>query len=694
MSNNPNYNYGYPSGGGGYGHQPQPNQSEFQQPGIPAPAPAVNGYGASFGQNFPQQSQPPHHISPVTASPSAGYPGGDYAAPVLPQPGAPQFPSQEVPTPQIANPYPPNSFPASQQSDQYVQPQYPTSQPMQHPRLPQMTQAPFMSMGSGPLGTRPISMPVPVIGQSPPLNELHKVPAVPVQPPNANDYVRSSLTKVPKSNAVFGKTKLSFGVTVTPFPPKADPVPLATGAIVRCNRCRTYLNPYAEIIDQGSRWKCNLCYAINDFPVTYDYDPNTQQQFDRRNKAELNSPVYEYIAPVEYMNRPPQAPSYLFLIDVTHCAVQSGMVATATRTIMDTLDQLPNSEGRTRVGIITYDSALHFYNFANGEPRMLIVADTSDVFLPSDERDLLVNLNECRSHLEALLEAIPGYFSHSNNNQSAMGSAIQAAVKLIGNVGGKVVILQASSPTVGEGAIKPRDDPKTYGTSAESALLRPSSTFYKLQATECSRPEVQVCFDMFLCPGLGVSLDLATIGNISKYTGGKIFYYSNFNAGRSEDAIKLASDLSSFLSKEVRFEAVIRIRASQGLTVNSYYGNFFLRSSDLLSLPNVNLDHSYTAQIILDDTLMAPLACFQTAVLHTTCHGERRIRVINAAYPITDVPEDLYDGVDQGAFMDLLTKMGTFNFKIFSLYETNHILYSDRKGCYRLSRRSSRCSHK
>ena len=100
-----------------------------------------------------------------------------------------------------------------------------------------------------------------------------------------------------------------------------------------------------------------------------------QQPTDRWTRPELNYGCVEFVAPTEYMVRPPQAPSYVFVIDVSYSAIQSGMLATAARTILDSLDRLPNNESRTRVGIITVDSALHFYNL-NGklaEPQMLIV---------------------------------------------------------------------------------------------------------------------------------------------------------------------------------------------------------------------------------------------------------------------------------------------------------------------------------
>lgn len=175
---------------------------------------------------------------------------------------------------------------------------------------------------------RHYSVPVPVTGQPAPIGDIHKVPqgAANIFPANATKFNRCTLTRIPKSPAVSSKTKLSFGLSVTPFPIGAEEVPVAppSSPILRCTRCRTYLNPYAELIDSGARWKCNLCYLINDFPTTYDYDPQTQQRFDRNAKVELHCPVYEFIAPQEYMVRPPQAPAYVFLLDVTYAAISSG----------------------------------------------------------------------------------------------------------------------------------------------------------------------------------------------------------------------------------------------------------------------------------------------------------------------------------------------------------------------------------
>ena len=100
----------------------------------------------------------------------------------------------------------------------------------------------------------------------------------------------------------------------------------------------------------------------NEVPQLFDWDQARNQPGDRWARAELNHGVVEFVAPTEYMVRPPQPAVYIFLIDVSHNAIQSGMVATATRTILENLDRIPNEDSRTKVGFIAFDVSLHFFS--------------------------------------------------------------------------------------------------------------------------------------------------------------------------------------------------------------------------------------------------------------------------------------------------------------------------------------------
>lgn len=58
------------------------------------------------------------------------------------------------------------------------------------------------------------------------------------------------------------------------------------------------------------------------------------------------------------------------------------------------------------------------------------------------------------------------------------------------------------------------------------------------------------------------------------------------------------------------------------MSINTFHGNFFVRSTDLLSLPNVNPDHSFSMQIDIEDNLTeSSMVAFQAALLYTTTKG-------------------------------------------------------------------------
>jgi protein transport protein SEC24 len=93
-----------------------------------------------------------------------------------------------------------------------------------------------------------------------------------------------------------------------------------------------------------------------------------------------------------------------------------------------------------------------------------------------------------------------------------------------------------------------------------------------------------------------------------------------------------------------------------GLVINTYYGSFFTRQSDLLALANVNPDHSFAVVLSVEETLMYPLACIQTALLHTNHAGERRIRVLTMALPVSSNPMEIFSQCDAGTIANLLSK--------------------------------------
>lgn len=166
-------------------------------------------------------------------------------------------------------------------------------------------------------------------------------------------------------------------------------------------------------------------------PKEFQYDPISKTYGDVTRRPEVKSSTIEFIAPSEYMLRPPQPAIYLFLLDVSTLAVQSGYLEVACQTIKEQLDTLPG-DARTQVGFVAYNSAIHFYNIAENfnQPHEITVLDIDDVFLPCPD-NLLINLNECKELLNDLLVQLPKRFVDSHDSKSALGAALQVAYKLL-----------------------------------------------------------------------------------------------------------------------------------------------------------------------------------------------------------------------------------------------------------------------
>ncbi|RHY06769.1 hypothetical protein DYB25_004865 [Aphanomyces astaci] len=317
------------------------------------------------------------------------------------------------------------------------------------------------------------------------------------------------------------------------------------------------------------------------------------------------------------MMRPPTPPVYVFVIDVSAQAVASGMLAVCADTIKRELDNLPGAP-RTRVGFITFDNAVHFYNLKAGltSPQMMVVPDINELFIPIPD-ELLVNLSDSRELVEALLDMLPRAHQSTRNPDTCL-------------VGGKMLVFQSSLPTAGQGSLKHREDSRVLGTNKEHDLLNPVDTFYRKNAIEFCRQQVSV--DTFLFSPQYT--DYASLGAMSKYSAGQVFHYPGFVAAKDGD--KFSAELAHTLTRETGWESVMRVRCTKGMRLVNFYGNSFLRGPDLLALPNCHADAAFAIEIEHQDALLtASVISIQAALLYTTSCGERRIRVLTVAIPVT-----------------------------------------------------------
>lgn len=494
----------------------------------------------------------------------------------------------------------------------------------------------------------------------PPVIIAPQVPAI-ENNPNANapsEVFRSTLNAVPNTNSLLKKSKLPFALVIRPYTSLKDdvrPVSEVSDLVIsRCRRCRGYINPFVQFTEAGRRWRCNLCSLQNDVPAAFDNSPQFGS-VNRYDRNELNHAVVEFIAPQEYMVRPPQPLAYVFIIDVSVNAIRSGLVATVATTILESLDRIPNKDDRTRVAFIGVDSSLHYFSISDDseqtEASIFVVPDLDEPFTPSPD-SLLVNLSQCRQSIEKLLTNLNSLFVETLNPGFALGPALKSAHKLVEATGGKIVTLAASLPNIGVGKLTVRDEAAVQDKPKEaSTLLNANDSFYKSFAVDCNKS--QVTLEFFLTSG--TYQDVATLANLPRYTAGQTHYYPAWSATNTEDVTKLSKELSNVISQDIALEAVFRTRGSSGVTTSAFYGNFFSRSSDLCSFPTFPRDQSYVIEISIEENLTKPYVYFQSAVLHTTIKGERRIRVITAAIPTTSNISEVFASADQLAITNYFT---------------------------------------
>ncbi|XP_057966867.1 protein transport protein SEC24 C [Malania oleifera] len=512
-------------------------------------------------------------------------------------------------------------------------------------------------------------------------------------------YMRCTINQIPCTSDLLTTSGMQLALLVQPLAlphPSEEPIQVVDfgeSGPVRCSRCKGYVNPFMKFIDQGRRFICNLCGFTDETPRDYhcNLGPDGRRR-DADERPELCRGTVEFVASKEYMVRDPMPAVFFFLIDVSLNAVQTGATAAACSAISQVIADFPEGP-RTLVGIATFDSTIHFYNLKRAlqQPLMLIVPDVQDVYTPL-QTDVVVPLSECRQHLELLLESIPTMFQNNRTAESAFGAAIKAAFLSLKSTGGKLLVFQSVLPSVGLGALSAREaEGRTNISAGEKEahkLLQPVDKTQKTMAIEFA--EYQVCVDIFITTQTYV--DIASISVISRTTGGQIYYYYPFSA--LSDPAKLYNDLRWNITRPQGFEAVMRVRCSQGIQVQEYSGNFCKRIPTDVDLPGIDCDKTILVTLKHDDKLQDGSECtFQCALLYTTVYGQRRIRISTLSLPCTSMLSNLFRSADLDTQFACLLKQAAIEIPSNPLVQVRDqvtslcisILHSYRKFCATVS---------
>ncbi|VVA14675.1 PREDICTED: transport [Prunus dulcis] len=654
------------------GYRPPPPNNAFPPAPPPGILPRFPPPGSGPSTTMAAALAPPHPLAqpqpPQTMHSVLGSSVGRAPGPALQQP-----PPFSVASQGLQQPHPPQTW--SMQPNQAPQ-TAPTSLQQQTmfgtpPSLPNQSMTSIShAVGqtgapvAGPSKIDPNQIPRPIPNSSVIVHETRQCNQANPPPPTTSDYIvrdtgncsprnmRCTINQIPCTADLLATSGMQLALLLQPLAlpqPSEEPIPVVDfgeSGPLRCSRCKGYINPFMKFIDQGRQFVCNLCGFTDETPRDYhcNLGPDGRRR-DSDDRPELCRGMVEFVASKEYMVRDPMLSMYFFLIDVSMNAMQTGATAAACSAIRQVISDLPEGP-RTMVGIATFDTTIHFYNLKRSlqQPLMLIVPDVQDVYTPL-QTDVIVQLSECRQHLDLLLESIPSLFQDNKTADSAFGAAVKAAFLAMKSNGGKLLVFQSVMPSIGTGALSAREAEGRTNTSAGEKevhkLLQPAEKILKTMAVEVA--EYQVCVDIFITTQ--TYIDIASMSVIPRITGGQVYYYYPFSA--VADSAKIYNDLRWNVTRPQGFEAVMRVRCSQGLQVQEYHGNFCKRIPTDVDLPGIDCDKTIMVTIKHDDKLQDGSECaFQCALLYTTLYGQRRIRVTTLSLPCTSMLNNLFRTAD------------------------------------------------
>ena len=179
-------------------------------------------------------------------------------------------------------------------------------------------------------------------------------------------------------------------------------------------------------------------------------------------------------------------------------------------------------------------------------------------------------------------------------------------------------------PLLGEGALKNREDQKILGTDKEKSLYAPQDYFWTKLGQNCAVHGV--CVDHYFFPCGYV--DVASTGVLSVLSGGELYFYNAFDVNKQ--GAKFANDLQRTLARTFGFDALLRIRVSNGLKIEDYFGNFYMKNATDIECAGIDSLKAFTAVLKHDGKLDERRETYiQSALLYTTSQGQRRVRVHN-----------------------------------------------------------------
>ena len=486
----------------------------------------------------------------------------------------------------------------------------------------------------------------------------------------SDDFISCTTSVLPNSQYLFSTISVPIGVSLSPLSPitPSEMIPKVDykeANFPRCENCKAYMNPFIKFSNNGNTWECNLCKTFNNTDSEY-YSPidDSGQRRDRNERPELCNGTYEIIANKGYWkkDRDPIIATYIFVIDVSINSITSS----ALNAILESIKDAVNNDGfynkeETRIGIITYDSSIHFYSFGKNlnQPQMLCVADEI-VFLPTFHENLLMSLKEGKDKILSILDLIQNSFTSNTVKDSIkIFQALEAARLMFNNTGGKVILFSCSNalsviPLMNNSEVKYTKEEKNYSRTDNNKLRNLGITF----------TNDNISIDIFAFAESFINV--LTLNEICDNTNGNMYFYKNFKIQIHYK--NLFNQIRRVISKEIAWEGVIKIRLSHGYKITDFITPVPKYNDELLVTSTIDSDQHFQVglgipvpkpeeqNVKTNKTFNDKFVYIQTALLYSYGDGSRRIRINNKCIPTSNKAIDIYNSINPAALASWYTK--------------------------------------
>ena len=409
---------------------------------------------------------------------------------------------------------------------------------------------------------------------------------------NSQEFIRTSSESIPNNDNLIINTGIPFGINLTPFP-DIDTTLISkysfgggNGIIPRCSKCKSFYNPYCEISNNYTSYKCNICYNLNEIK---NIDINTLKKIE--NKSE---DVYDIFANSDYIENAPMSSNFIFILDTTSKSINSGALKIFIETIRYIIDNhYFINEERTFVSFITFNNiGVSFYKVNKKTNAMQIFEISGDEpFIPDNKKNLIFPVDDNSDIINNILDNINNLYNinNTNNNISNKESehllfAIECGKLLLHNKGGKLIVLNSSNNW--KNKIKLYEEIYYQNKNNNNEENNPFINFGK------SLTKYQISCDIFQLQINGEIQDNQILINICNYSNGNFLFYKNFNENIHYK--NLFNNIIKSISNQKAYEIIIQYYITPILDIKQNLSIIPAQVNNSFLFPCININETLT----------------------------------------------------------------------------------------------------